>query len=158
MEIHQHPHYLIYPDGRIWSKGDRNHKPRFMKFPLDKDGYEKVGLDKVMFSVHRLVAQHYLSNPYDKPQVNHIDGNKRNNDVSNLEWATCEENCNAFKTMLRNNTSGHRGISYSITNRNKSHWRYTRSRSGKTTNRYFKTKKEAICYKYVHLLKLKAGL
>jgi hypothetical protein len=57
-----------------------------------RNGYIIVGLNKNQYSLHRLIAFTFLENPENKPVVNHIDGNKINNAVSNLEWCTVAEN------------------------------------------------------------------
>jgi hypothetical protein len=84
--------YIIYPDGRIYSKMTRI----FLKPSPDKEGYCRVSLmhDKKCrtFYIHRLVAKHFHDNPSNHPQVNHKDGNINNNHYRNLEWCTDTEN------------------------------------------------------------------
>lgn len=73
----------------------------------DNKGYSKVEIrqdgKRYRFRVHRLVAEAFILNPNNKPQVNHIDGNKLNNHYMNLEWCTQQENNrHAIDTQLIN--------------------------------------------------------
>jgi len=71
---------------------------RILKTCKDKRGYLVVGLHKdckaKTYTVHRLVAQAFIENPYNLPEINHIDEDKTNNQVSNLEWCTTKYNIN----------------------------------------------------------------
>ena len=94
--------YDIHADGRVWNKG-KNHWQSQTQNP---NGYMKVQLQlngvKEQLLVHRLVALHFLPNPYGHPQVNHINGDKTNNTVENLEWVSQEENIqHSLETGLR---------------------------------------------------------
>ncbi len=69
-------------------------------------GYYKVNLyyatERTTYKVHRLVAAAFIPNPECKPQVNHIDSNRLNNIVSNIEWATAQENMDHMACKNRN--------------------------------------------------------
>lgn len=84
----------------------RNYKSnRILKSCKDKDGYLLIGLHKnhklKTVRIHRLVAKSFIPNLENKPQVNHKDGNKQNNNVDNLEWCTMLENIkHAWKNGL----------------------------------------------------------
>jgi len=65
---------------------------RILKEVRLADGYSGVNIRGKKFRIHRLVALAFIPNPYRKPQINHKDGDKRNNYALNLEWATAKEN------------------------------------------------------------------
>ena len=78
---------------------------RILKTQKDSKGYHRLRMtikrERYSFKLHRLVAQAFVPNPENKPQVNHIDGNKDNNAASNLEWVTNKENAqHAVRTGL----------------------------------------------------------
>jgi hypothetical protein len=109
--------YCISSDGRVKSidrmivdgrtkEGTRILKGAMRIFGCSKNGYSQIILfkngGKKIFLVHRLVAEHFIDNPENKKQVNHKDGNKKNNLFENLEWVSASENSiHAYNSKLR---------------------------------------------------------
>lgn len=83
----------------------RNLQGKVLKTYIQNSGYEQIKINyqglHIHKSIHRLVAEAFMPNPLNKEYVNHIDGNKLNNTVDNLEWCTNSENIlHARKTGL----------------------------------------------------------
>lgn len=99
------PNYMLSTEGRVMSK--RTGK-------LLKPGYDKRDNNYIYslskngkgwtFRLYRLVATHFIPNPENKPQINHINGDRMDSSLENLEWCNNSENMlHAFRTGLRTN-------------------------------------------------------
>lgn len=89
--------YEITTDGQIINKKTGH----ILKGQPNAKGYLRVSISKKLMFVHRLIAEKYIPNPNNLPQVNHKDGNKLNNSVENLEWVSNQQNRNhAVETGL----------------------------------------------------------
>lgn len=99
-DIPEHPKYQISSLGRIKSIERiiscfqyKKVKPeKILKTCLSDTGYRQISLDNKRLYIHRLVAQAFLPNPENKPEIDHIDTNRTNNSISNLRWVTRSEN------------------------------------------------------------------
>ena len=149
MEINGFPDYLIYNDGRVWSKKSN----KFLKEFKNDRGYIQIVLSdenkKYTFTAHRLVAEHYIPNLENKPQVDHINRNRSDNRVDNLRWVNIQEQNDNRGTWITNK-SKHKYISW---NKSEKKWVFVVQGKYKIYKR-FKSKIDAIRYKFYYLLKI----
>ena len=115
----------IYSVDRVYSRSDTGTlckvKGKVLKFQEDNCGYSRLRTrdrdgKKVSLKVHRVVAEAFIPNPRGLPQVNHKDGNKKNNNVDNLEWVDNKTNqIHALANGLKEMPSGRKSARLSFT-------------------------------------------
>ena len=135
VRIDEYP-YVFHLNGtflRIWDGHTREIKPQ-----KDKKGYMLVSLCKngkvKQFYAHRLLALHFIPNPENKPEVDHINGIRDDNRLENLRWVTHKENMNGFKSNPAAIIT--KGGIY----KRKNGWVWGYRMSGKLKSKYMKSK------------------
>jgi len=102
-DITGYPRYMVSNTGKVWSK----YLKRTLKTEVSHRGYVRCmltngGDSKIKVSVHRLVADHFIPNPENKPTVNHKNKDKLNNHIYNLEWCTYPEQIQHRDNKIKN--------------------------------------------------------
>ena len=149
MEIVGYENYLIYEDGKV-----QNKKTKRYLSTCDNNGYLQVGLYQngrhKNYKIHRLIAEHYIPNPDNRKEVDHINRNKKDNRIENLRWVTRSEN-NLNTTVQKDNALGIKNICYDKTY---DRYDYKKTIMGQRHRKTFKTIEEAIAYKEEYELSL----
>ena len=102
MEIQGYPNYLIYQDGKVWSKHSKRYllvrATKWKPYPyccLCKDGKE------TKWGIHRLIALHYIENPHGYKEVDHINRDINDYSIDNLRWVSVSDNMKGVKNRAR---------------------------------------------------------
>ena len=90
--------------------------------------------------IHRLIAIHFIPNPENKPEVDHINNDKLDNSITNLRWSTHSENTRNRNRNKNNKTSQYIGVGF---NKSENKWKYQMVINGKNYTKRFNTEKEA---------------
>lgn len=122
VQIKDFPKYWIHPTGEIYFDGDVSgslrKKSHFVKHTRLSIGYYKVSLGRKFKLVHRLLAEAFIPNPNNLPEVDHINGDPSDNRLDNLRWVTHKENLNNSVAIQREIKS-HTGLISNIKGRKK---------------------------------------
>jgi hypothetical protein len=143
MEVQGHPQYLIYEDGTIFNKRTGKYNRGY-----DRNGYTRVclgtGKDRKDYDLHRLLAIYYIPNPENKPCVDHINRNRKDNRLCNLRWVSYSDNNLNKKCDIRSRT-GIKNVNYD-SRRKKAIWFFN-----KYNNKiYVETKALALWIKFYY--------
>ena len=144
MEIQGFNNYLIYPDGKVFSKKSN----KYIYIGLDRGGYKRCYMidnnkKQITKRIHRLLAENYIPKIEGKEFVDHIDRDKQNNSLDNLRWVTKRENCEN-RPINKNNKCGHKNICYDEKNKR---YHFYKKIKGIKYDKYFKNLEDAIQYK-----------
>lgn len=105
--------YEVSSEGKVRSRNYLGHgRTQELALAKDQKGYYRIRIyqneERRTCKVHRLVAEAFIPNPENRPEVNHINGNKTDNRAENLEWVTAHENArHAYKAGLKEKTREH---------------------------------------------------
>lgn len=147
----------------IWYISNKGNVKRFAKHSSSWEYVDKINISNCGYkrlttgeSIHRLVAQAFIPNPKNKPQVNHIDGDKSNNCVDNLEWMTAKENIahkykvlgyttsNETREKIRKVTTGKNNPFYGRKHTEETKQKISKSKAGKKQSEEIRKKKSEI--------------
>jgi hypothetical protein len=150
MEVKGFSNYLIYPDGRVFSKARRGTPARILKQCKNGRGYFMIKITnnegkRIMKYPHRLVAEHYIPNPENKREVDHKNRDSYDNRLENLRWVTPTEN-NKNTGCSKNNQVGFKYIG-----KTKYGFRLRRTIDKITIEN--KSLPKLLCYSFFYLLK-----
>ena len=146
MELEDYPGYLIYQDGKIWSKKSKKWLSHCIRWKYKSYALTDSEGRRNTVSLHTLVATAYILNPNNYPCINHKNLDKLDNRIENLEWCSHIYNAQSVRQLGRPFGSVHflKGNT-----KFPSYWVFEFHDMGKRNMMYFKTQEEAEEYREI---------